>query len=185
MCEEVFCGGRANDSSEDKRPSSVPIHASICERAQNVDVDLVLSEDEGSSQNESYEIKGDAKESANSSELYRTLQARTNNEFDSYADWLYSQLKGTLAEKAKQLEELLATKRPVWQDRMPSVWKKKVTSVIEKLKGKRLTSHREFAASINHDLSNQGSTLRVDATFNYEIRVNDNRVAAVPKVGVL
>ena len=57
--------------------------------------------------------------------------------------------------------------------------------MIEKLKGKRPTSHRELAASINHDLSNQGSTLRVDATFDYEIRVNDNTVAAVPKVGVL
>ena len=123
MCEELSCGGRANDSSEHERPSRVSIPAYICERAQKVDVDLVLSEDEVSSQNESYEIKGDAKESANTSELYRTLQARTNNEFDSYADWLYSQLKGTPAEKAKQLEQLLATKRPVWQDRMSSVLK--------------------------------------------------------------
>ena len=61
MCEEVSCGGRANDSSEDERPSRVSIPAYICERAQKVDVDLVLSEDEVSSQNESYEIKGDAK----------------------------------------------------------------------------------------------------------------------------
>ena len=57
--------------------------------------------------------------------------------------------------------------------------------MIDKLKRPQRMNAKAFAASINHDLSDKGSNLRVDATFDYEIRCNGNTVAAVPKVGIL
>ena len=54
--------------------------------------------------------------------------------------------------------------------------------MIEKLK-KPLMRLQEWAAFLNHDLSNEGSNLEVHATFDYEISVNGITVAAIPKVG--
>jgi len=108
-------------------------------------------------------------------ELYRILEARAADEYDHYARWLFRELKGTPSEKTIQLEQLLNANRPVWQDRMPKTLQSKVEKVVLKLKNK------EVVASINHDLISDGSNLRVKAIFDYEIYVNGNTVAAVPR----
>ena len=161
-------GDCATDSSESH--GGPFIRANVNQAAH---VDVAVSEDEAIEE-----------ENADVIELLSHLQARADDEFGVYAKSLYNELHGTCREKMQQLQQLLATKRPVWQGTMSKILKNKVTPVIERLK-KPLMHLQEWAAFLNHDLSNEGSNLEVHATFDYEISVNGTTVAAIPKVGVL
>ena len=159
------------EESKDESPPRTSIRAGL--NVQPRERDIALSEEEFFEEEE------------DSAMLLDHLKARAADEYDTYARWHYEQLDGSCNEKARQLRTLLTTKRDVWQATMSKTLKEKVQVVIDKLKGPQLMKPKAFAASLNHDLSNKGSNLRVDATFDYEIRCNGNTVAAVPKVGVL